>query len=95
MKLINVEANFAPADLDAAVTLFSEQADTVRSMAGCAHYALYLAPSNDGVAILQQWETMEQFEAYKASGTFAELGVGLRPLMTKPPVTTVAEIDII
>ncbi len=95
MKLITVEADFAPADLDAAMTLFAGQADTVRAMAGCSHYALYRKPSDDGVAILQHWETMAQFEAYRASETFAGLGAGLRPLMTKPPVTIVAEVDTV
>lgn len=95
MKLIAVEADFAAADLDAAMTLFAEQADIVREMAGCAHYELYRKPSDDGVAILQHWETMAQFEAYRASETFAGLAAGLRPLMTKPPVTTVAEVDTV
>jgi quinol monooxygenase YgiN len=95
MKLISVEADFAAADLDAAITLFTAQADIVRAMAGCAHYTLYRKPSDDGIAILQHWETMAQFETYRASETFADLGAGLRPLMTKPPVTIVAEVDTI
>lgn len=51
MKLITVEADFAAGDLDAAISLFAEQADTVQAMEGCAHYALYRDPSalgNDG-----------------------------------------------
>lgn len=95
MKLITVEAAFAAADLDAAMALFSEQAEVVRAMVGCAHYALYRSPSEDGIAILQQWETMAQFDAYRASETFATLGAGLRPLMTQPPVTIVAEVDTV
>lgn len=62
-------------------------------MAGCAHYALYHKPIGDCFAILQRWETMEQFGVYRASESFADLGAGLRPLMTKPPVTNVAEVD--
>ncbi|MFL4470055.1 putative quinol monooxygenase [Tateyamaria armeniaca] len=95
MKLITVEADFAPDILDYAITLFVRQADNVRAMSGCAHYALYRKPSDDGIAILQHWETMAQFEAYRASEIFANLGVGLRPLMTKPPVTMVAEVDTV
>ncbi|ABD54212.1 putative quinol monooxygenase [Jannaschia sp. CCS1] len=95
MKLITVEADFATADLDAAVALFSKQANAVRAMAGCAHYALFRRPSEDGVAILQHWETLDQFDSYRASETFATLGAGLRPLMTKPPMTIVAEVDTV
>ncbi|MCK0140886.1 antibiotic biosynthesis monooxygenase [Aliiroseovarius sp. F20344] len=95
MKLITVEAAFSPTDLDAAIAMFSVQADTVREMAGCAHYAIFRRPSNDGVAIVQQWESIVQFDDYRASETFATLGAGLRPLMTKPPVTIVAEVDTV
>ncbi|MGR3503277.1 putative quinol monooxygenase [Pseudaestuariivita sp.] len=95
MKLITVEAEFASADLDAAVALFFDQIDAVRAMPGCAHYAVYRRPSEDGLAVLQHWETMENFDAYRSSETFATLGAGLRPLMTKPPVTTIAEVDTI
>ena len=95
MKLITVEAEFAASNLDAAMKLISGQAATVRAMPGCTHYALYRKPSDDGVAIVQQWDGMEAFDAYRASETLANLGVGLRPLMTRPPVTTVAEVDTV
>ncbi|WP_415919036.1 putative quinol monooxygenase [Tateyamaria sp. SN6-1] len=93
MKLITVEAAFAASDLPAALTLFEAQADTVRKMNGCRHYALFTRPSGDGVAILQHWDSMEAFDAYRASETFATLGQGLRPMMSAPPVTVVAESD--
>ena len=95
MKLITVEAEFAASDLDAAMALISGQAETVLAMSGCKHYALYRKPSCDGVAIIQQWDGMAAFDAYRASDTFAALGVGIRPLMAKPPVTTVAEVDTV
>lgn len=95
MKLITVEADFSSSDLAAAISLFAAQADEVRKMAGCAHYALYRKPSGDGVAILQRWKTMDAFDAYRASDVFAKLGAGLRPLMTALPVTVVAEVDTV
>lgn len=95
MKLITVEAEFAASDLASAMQLISGQAETVRAMPGCTHYTLYRKPSDDGVAIIQQWDGMEAFDAYRSSETFAVLGAGLRPLMTKPPVTTVAEVDTV
>ncbi len=95
MKLITVEAHFAASDLDTATKLISEQAETVQAMPGCTHYALYRKPTDDGIAIIQHWDGIDAFEAYKASKTFAALGAGLRPLMQTPPVTFVAEVDTV
>lgn len=92
MKLITVEAAFPAADLEAAISLFSDQAPLVRAMPGCDHYALYTKPTGDGVVIVQHWQTMEAFDAYRSSDTFATLGQGLRPLMSAPPVTVIAEV---
>ena len=94
MKLVTVEAAFPAADLDRAVALFEEQAGTVRAMDGCEGYALYRAAGDGGaVGIIQRWRSMEAFDAYRTSFAFATLGQGLRPLMSGPPVTTVAQID--
>ena len=93
MKLISVEAEFPADRIEEAIGLFEEQAGTVRAMDCCAQYALYRAPDAPRIAIVQQWRSMEAFDAYRASGTFATLGQGLKPMMTKPPVTTVAEIE--
>lgn len=39
------------------------------------------------IAILHEWQTLEQFRAYTASALFARLGKALRPHMTTPPVS--------
>ena len=91
MKLIAVEAEFPSERIEDAVGLFESQANAVRAMDGCEHYALYRAGST--VAIVQRWQTMSAFDAYRASDTFATLGQGLKPMMTKPPTTTIGEID--
>ena len=93
MKLITVEAKIASADMEQAVGLFAEYADTVRDMDGCCHYAIFRKPSNDGVAIIQQWETMAAFDAYRSSESFSKLGQGLRPLLVAAPMTVIAEVD--
>ena len=94
MKLVTVEAAFPAADLDRAVALFEEQAGAVRAMDGCEGYALYRAAGESGtVGIIQRWRSTQALDAYRASPTFATLGQGLKPLMSAPPVTTVAEID--
>jgi quinol monooxygenase YgiN len=93
MILITVEATLAPNDLGNAITLFDEQANEVRMMDGCKHYALFRNVAGDGIAILQHWETIEAFDTYKASDIFAKLGQSLRPLMSAIPVTHVARVD--
>ena len=93
MKLISVEAEFPEDRIEEAMRLFEEQAGAVRAMDGCAHYALYRAPDAPMIAIVQQWRSMEAFDAYRGSETFATLGQGLKPMMAKPPVTTAAEVD--
>ena len=94
MKLIVVEATFPAADRETAIALFSERADAVRAMDGCEGYAIHRSVEDEGgVAIVQRWHSMERFDAYRASDTFATLGQGLRPMMTAAPITTVAEID--
>ena len=93
MKLVTVEAVFPAADVDRAAALFRAQADTVRAMNGCEGYALYRAEGAPGtVGIIQRWTSMAAFDAYRSSPTFAELGRGLGPLMSAPPVTTVADV---
>ncbi|MEO0919731.1 MAG: hypothetical protein AAFX98_03425, partial [Pseudomonadota bacterium] len=59
------------------------------------HYAFYRDPSGERLAIIQHWEGMKTFDAYRSSPTFAALGQGLAPMMASPPVTKVAEIDSI
>lgn len=93
MKLITVEATFAPANMDAAFATLTEQMPKVKAMDGCQHYALYAATSGDGIAIVQRWDTMEAFDSYRTSDTFAQMGKAIGPLMTAPPVTTIAECD--
>ena len=93
MKLITVEATFGADNLDAAMDAISAQADSVRAMSGCHGYGLYT--SNGAVAIVQKWDNLGNFDAYRQSDAFASLGAALKPLMSKPPVTTVASVDTV
>ena len=88
MNLITVEAPLS--DIDAGLASVDAQADIVRAMDGCVHYAPYARGSH--LAIVQEWESLAAFDAYRASPTFATLGAQLKPLMTAPPVTKVAEL---
>ncbi|MEO0665315.1 MAG: antibiotic biosynthesis monooxygenase [Pseudomonadota bacterium] len=88
MNLITVEAPLS--DIDAGLAHVEAQAGVVRAMDGCTHYAPYARGSH--LAIVQEWESLAAFDAYRASPAFATLGAQLKPLMTAPPVTKVAEL---
>lgn len=91
MKLVTVEAVFP--DAEKAVALFEARAHAVRAMEGCESYAIYRAPSGGEVVIVQRWSTAEAFNTYRSSDAFGQLGQTLKPMMTAPPITTVAEIE--
>lgn len=93
MKLIVVEAEFSSEKVSEAIRLFEAQAATVRGMEGCEHYKLFRTPDEPRIAIVQRWTSMEAFDAYRDSPVMATLGQGLKPIMSKPPVTIVAEIE--
>lgn len=94
MKLITVEALFATENAKKSAALFEDHAPSVRDMAGCNSYDLYADPNDAGnIVIVQRWETMSQFDNYRQSDAFAQLGAGLKPMMTAPPVTTVCSVD--
>ena len=94
MKLVVVEAVFPPAEREAAVALLRDRADAVRAMDGCERYAVHRSVDDGGgVAIVQRWTSTEAFDAYRASDAFAALGRDLKPMMSVPPSTTVADVD--
>ena len=93
MKLITVEARFSHGEANNAIATFEEAAPSIRKMSGCHTYDVYRASSrNDAIVILQKWETMDAFDAYRTSADFAAIGGKLKPLMAGPPTTTIADI---
>ena len=84
MKMVTVEARFAPENVDAAVAAFDAQSVAVNAMDGCESYAVYRR--GDSRAIVQRWQDMQRFDAYRQSAAFAALGATLKPLMSAPPV---------
>lgn len=94
MKLITVEATVASGDATTSAALFEGHAPTVRDMAGCESYDLYADTNGGGkFVIVQRWFSMEDFDAYRQSDVFAQLGQGLKPMMTSVPVTTVCMVE--
>lgn len=95
MKLVTVEACVAKDNMKQALDLIAGQATSVRTMPGCAQYSIYGTPSGDSLAIVQRWNSQSDFDAYRGSEAFAQLGAQLGPLMTAPPVTVVGEVDTV
>ncbi|PRY20434.1 quinol monooxygenase YgiN [Aliiruegeria haliotis] len=93
MKLITVEAKFSAETLDNAIAAFEASAQAVCAMAGCQTYTIYSSNDAASIVIVQKWASMEQFDAYRGSAAFAEIGKSLKPMMTAPPITTVASVD--
>ena len=94
MKLVTVEASFAPEHAGTCHDLFSDHAPEVRQMPGCEAYELYAAPADQGkIVIVQRWSSMDSFDQYRQSEAFAALGQGLKPIMAGPPVTTLSTVD--
>lgn len=94
MKLITVEALFATSNAAKSIALFEDHAPSVRDMPGSRSYDLYADPNDAGkIVIVQRWDSMSQFDSYRKSDVFAELGMGLKPMMTAPPVTTICNVD--
>lgn len=93
MKLVTVETTFDADNLAQPMAQLVNEATTVRAMKGCVAYDLY-SGIDDGqkIVIIQRWASMQTFDAYRQSETFARLGTGLRPFMTSPPVTTVCDL---
>jgi quinol monooxygenase YgiN len=95
MKLITVEINVAAEAVETAVALLEGLRKHAVAMLGCESYNVYRAGSNEGaVAVIQRWNDMVSFDAYRASEAFASLGKHLRPMLTAPPVTTIAEVTV-
>ncbi|GHB40193.1 hypothetical protein GCM10007094_31870 [Pseudovibrio japonicus] len=92
MKLVTIEAKFSEGNALQAREIFERQSLSVRQMKGCLTYKFYNGGAGS-IGIIQKWETQDAFEAYRRSDTFAVLGKELKPLMTEPPITTIAEIN--
>lgn len=90
MILVTVEASFTPETIAAAIDSFRDQAKVVRKLPGCRHYTLY--QDEMAVVIVQKWDETAQFDAYRDSQIFRDLGAALKPIMAAPPVTTVARV---
>ncbi len=78
-----------------ALSILSTAAATVVQMTGNIAFRPLADPDGISITLLHEWENRESFEAYLASGSFATLGLKLRPMMTRPPVSRRFDAELI
>ena len=89
MFIAHVGFKVAAENREQALSALMREVDTVRGMTGCRAFVPFLDPTDpQGVGILQEWASSEEFAAYTRSTGFAESGQALRPLMVAPPVSS-------
>lgn len=88
MLVAHVRFRVAEHDRQKALDALTANAQRIRSMKGCLAFVPFLDPSDgQGVGVLHEWRTGQDFAAYAASAGFAETSAILRPLMTEPPIS--------
>jgi len=88
MLIAHLTFSVEPQNRDAALSELIAQTEQVRAMHGCVAFVPFADPNSDSnLGITHEWETEADFTAYCGSSCFAKLGVSLRPLLTKPPVS--------
>lgn len=88
MLIAHVRFRVAEHDRQKALDALTANADRTRVMKGCLAFVPFLDPiDGQGVGVLHEWQTGQDFAAYAASAGFAETSAVLRPLMTEPPIS--------
>jgi quinol monooxygenase YgiN len=77
-----------PNKREEALNILLARLHSVRAMKGCLRFIPFADPTNEeGVAVLHEWETREDFNAYVTDPGFVELRQALGLLMTGTPVS--------
>lgn len=88
MLIAHVKFTVAVENRSLAIDTLKSEVDVVCAMKGCIEFIPFLDPTNmDGVVVLHEWETANDFAAYAASDSFATVGQVLRPIMVTPPIS--------
>ncbi len=67
-----------------------------RQMTGCRYYEIFAAQSTPNAYLLyEEWDTKENFYAFKASATFKEIGDKLTPSLDGAPSSIYFSADIV
>jgi quinol monooxygenase YgiN len=88
MLIAHVHFTVAASERHKALEMLQKEAPAVRAMKGCQAFVPFLDPtSSEGLGVLHEWDSEEDFAAYTSSPGFAEVGRILRPMMTGAPVS--------
>lgn len=88
MLIAHVRFRAIEEDRRKALDTLMAKAPAIRAMKGCLAFVPFLDPTDrQGLGVLHEWQSGEDFAAYSASPEFSETAWILRPLMTEAPVS--------
>ena len=88
MFIAHVTFKTSAADRQMAINTLLDEAQIVRALPGCLHFAPLADPADPcQTALVQEWADEAAFCAYTATSGFAWTGAILRLLMTAPPIS--------
>lgn len=88
MILVIVEFSVTSENISDTVAALEVDAAAARTMKGCAAFRSLSTQGNpEKLVLVEEWEDMESFEAYKASDAFAAAMATIKPVMVGAPVS--------
>ncbi|MCA1970865.1 unnamed protein product [Ciceribacter sp. T2.26MG-112.2] len=88
MLVAHVRFRVSEDDRQQALDILMTNAPAIRATKGCLAFVPFLDPTDrQGLGVLHEWQSGEDFAAYVASPAFVETAAILRPLMTAAPVS--------
>lgn len=94
MFIVRIDLDVRPEHRDALRAVAAEDGPTARGLPGCVDYTFcedVLRPER--VLLYEEWRSRAEFEAYRASLVFTQMGARLRPLLNAPPKSAYYESD--
>lgn len=86
MMVIRVKVQVKPENKANFIDVMTESIGISRQFDGCLNFDLYEDVTDDNALLLyEEWDTTENFDAYKASDHFTASGKVLFPLMDGSP----------
>ena len=88
MLIAHVRFRATEEDRQKALAALVAKAPAIRAMKGCLAFVPFLDPTDrQGLGVLHEWQSGEDFAAYAASPAFVETAAILRPLMAAAAIS--------
>ncbi len=84
MIIAMVEFKLAAENQDKVIEALVAEGMAAQMLEGCLGF-MRVAGSDSGWMLVEEWQDMAAFDAYKASPGFARVGEALKPLLLAPP----------